>query len=253
MGSLKLSEISYDDSFAARAESPLVRLIEKLAAAPDYETEEQILYEITSKYASTAGPPLLSLAMRTTSNTTKLMAFRGLGEVKYRPAVPFLIESLNAKSPYVACNAAVALGEIGKGQTIAADDAQWNLAKKELIKLIGHGHDSGILEQASLALSRLKAHEAVPVLKRKMNHKSNQTRGWILQAIGSLGTEKDLPFVAEYLDGELCPGNGLDAVGAMETITGKDLGYPKRSGPCSPSLDRAKAWWKQNKHKYQSD
>lgn len=232
----------------------LSTLMTKFESAKDAESKEEILVAITQNYSATAAGQLLLLATRTTDSTTRWMAFRGIGELKYRPAMPFLIQSLKSEHHYVRANAARALGDIGEGQKTPPDDAEWNHAKKSLVELLAAERDDGVLEQTSLALQLLKATDAVPVLKTKarQNSLSPQTRGWIVGSVGKLGSEKDLPFLAGFLDDK---DSFVEMVAAqeIERITGQDFGFPKQSGPMSPThgIGKARTWWAQNREKYQ--
>jgi hypothetical protein len=92
------------------------------------------------------------------------------------------------------------------------------------------------------------AKEAVPVLKSKASHPSSQTRMWIFQAIGVLGSKDDVPFLAEHLHGENSIVS-MSAAQAIETIMGVDFGFPKRDGPFSPEdgVKNARLWWASHK------
>jgi HEAT repeat protein len=120
-----------------------------------------------------------------------------------------------------------------------------------LIRLLRREKDGGVIEQTSLALQWLQAKEAIPELKRAASHPSIQTRCWVLQAIGKLGTESDLAFLANHLyDSEsfVC----IDAAQALEMITGEDFGFPKGSGPMTPlpPVEAARKWWAKNQSKF---
>jgi len=69
----------------------------------------------------------------------------------------------------------------------------------ERLKLPPHKRRKQSFDQTTLALRMLGAKEAVPTLKSLTPHPSSQTRCWVLQAIGTLGTKEDVPFLAKYL------------------------------------------------------
>jgi len=217
----------------------LEALLSKFKAETDLTRKERLLNEILQH--SEAGPQLLALAERTSDVDTKWLAIRGIGSAKYEKAAPFLVRCLNHEHHWVRANAARALGEIRYQSVIPP-----------LILLLRREKDGGVIEQTSLALQWLQAKEAIPVLKRAASHPSSQTRCWVLQAIGKLGTESDLPFLARRLY-DPDPMNGCDcAAQAIEMITGEDFGFPKRSGPMNPlpPVEAARKWWKKNQSKF---
>lgn len=210
-------------------------LLTKFVAETEQARKEQLLNEIVRQ--PDAGPALLRLAQHPNDTLTKWMSIRGLGMVKYGKAVPFLIHSLSDEHPYVRANAARALAEIRDSS-----------ASLDLIRLLGHENDGGVIEQTTLALRMLGAKAAVPGLKRVAPHPSSQTRCWVLQAIGTLGSKDDVPFLAKYL---YDANDIVDrcAAQAVEEITGQDFGLPKQSGLTDPhqGIDRARRWWETSK------
>ena len=211
-------------------------LLSQFHSTQDLEAKERILNEITTNFPD-SGSALLQLAKTTTDIDTKWMAIRGIGTLKYKRATPFLLKSLLSEYPYVRANSARALG-----------DMKANSAKQPLIKLLRGEQDGGVIEQTSLALQMMGAKEAVPVLKSKASHPSSQTRMWIFQAIGVLGSKDDVPFLAEHLHGENSIVS-MSAAQAIETIMGVDFGFPKRDGPFSPEdgVKNARLWWASHK------
>jgi HEAT repeat protein len=161
------------------------------------------------------------------------MAIRGIGTLKYERATPFLVTSLLSKYPYVRANSARALGDM-KAQS----------AEQSLITLLRREQDGGVIEQTSLALRMIGAREAVPFLRSKASHPSIQTRMWVFQEVGYLGSKDDVPFLAEHLYEEN-PASSMSAAQAIEKIMGIDFGFPKREGPSSPEqgLKNARLWW----------
>jgi len=215
-------------------------LLTKFIAETDQAKKEQLLNELVRQ--PDAGPTLLGVAMHANDVLTRWMSIRGIGIVKYGRAVSFLINSLTYQHPYVRANAARALGEIRDRSASAS-----------LILLLGREKDGGVIEQTTLALRMLGAKEAVPSLKKVAPHPSSQTRCWVLQAIGTLGRKKDVPFLAKYLYDandivDMC------AAQAVEEITGQDFGFPKQSGPMSPQqgVERARRWWETSKTSFRN-
>ena len=105
-----------------------------------------------------------------------------------------------------------------------------------------------LLSRPRFALWMLDVREAIPTLKRIADHPSTQTRCWILQAIGNLGTKVHTPFLAKYLydpDYTVC----RYAAYAIEKLTGEDFGLPRGTGPIDPQqgVMRARRWWETNK------
>ncbi|SPE34664.1 hypothetical protein SBA2_980019 [Acidobacteriia bacterium SbA2] len=219
-----------------RGSAGLPSLVSLSSSTRDLEAKERLLSAITTKFPD-SGPALLQLAETTSDADTRWMAIRGVGMLKSRRATPFLVRSLLSEHHYVRANAARALGEIRAAT-----------AGRALIDLLMREQDGGVIEQASLALSMIGAREAVPVLKSKATHPSVQTRTWIFQAIGKLGSKDDVPFLAVHLYNENSSAS-MAAAKAMERMVGIDFGFPKREGPSSPeeSLRNARLWWEAHK------
>ena len=98
------------------------------------------------------------------------------------------------------------------------------------------------------ALTILQAHEAVPVLKLCANHESLQTRVWVLQAIGNLGSRADVPFLAKHLNASDMLERASAAQG-IENLANVDFEFPKVGGIYNPeaAIKRAKDWWEKSK------
>jgi hypothetical protein len=80
--------------FAQKAGSEsLPLLISQFHSTRDLEAKERLLNVITTDFPG-AGPTLLQLAQTTTDVDTRWMAIRGIGTLKYKRAMPFLVESL---------------------------------------------------------------------------------------------------------------------------------------------------------------
>jgi HEAT repeat protein len=121
-------------------------------------------------------------------------------------------------------------------------------AVPDLIWTLKTEQDSGVIEQTALALQMLDASEAVPVLKTRATNPSPDVRLWILGAIETLDSKKDVPFYANFLfdENEFV---AVRAAHAVERFTGQDFGFPK-CGPgfCSfgEGVKNAQRWWKDN-------
>lgn len=186
---------------------------------------------------------LMEIVRETKDPDAKWRALRALGYLRYKGAVPLLLECLKDEHHYVRANAAQALG-----------DMRVKTASASLIDLLKSEKDGGVIEQTSLALSHLQAREAVPVLKLVANHESMQTRGWVLQAIGNLGSRSDVPFLAERLSASTVYDQESAARG-IEKLANVDFKFPKESGIYNPdaALKRAKDWWEKIKPAFRSD
>lgn len=214
------------------------RLYSRFVAEANRVKKEQLLNEIVSQ--PNAGPRLLGIASRTDNMVTKWMCIRGLGQLKYQDAAPFLIKNLDHPHAYVRANAARALGEMRASS-----------ATSDLIRLLSREKHGGVIEQTVLALQWLDARDAVPAMKGVALHTSSQTCCWVLQAIGVLGARQDTPFIAQYLYSRDLSA-GMCAARAIEVIAGVDFGFPPRHGPMSPHqpVERARQWWGINRARF---
>jgi HEAT repeat protein len=212
----------------------LPELLSQFKAEPDRAQKELILLKITMHYPN-AGPDLLALANPPSPGDTNWLAIRGIGELKYAPAVPFLEQSLSSPAEYIRSNAARALGEIGDPTAIGP-----------LIAVLANECKSGVIEQTALALQMLRATQAVPALEAKISNPSAQTRSWILGAVEALGGRAQLPFIAALLQ-DPSPEVRFFAAASFERLSGEDFGIPKCSnGPCSfdeQAVKKAQLWW----------
>ena len=103
-----------------------------------------------------AASTLMELAHETKDPDAKWRAVRALGYLRYKRAVPLLIECLKDEHHYVRANAARALG-----------DMRVKSASAPLTDLLKSEKNGGVIEQTSHALAVLQAREAVPVLKHQ--------------------------------------------------------------------------------------
>ena len=189
-----------------------------------------------------AAMTLMEIVRETKDPDAKWRAIWALRDLRYKNAASLLLECLKDDHPYVRGNAARALGDI-RIQTASAP----------LIDLLKQERDGGVIEQTSLALTLLQAHEAVPVLKPCANHESLQTRVWVLQAIGNLGSRADVPFLAKHLNASDMLERASAAQG-IENLANVDFEFPKVGGIYNPepAIKRAKDWWEKSKSAFQS-
>jgi hypothetical protein len=180
-----------------------------------------------------AGQTAIDIVKTSKDPEAKWRAVRILGSLHYKPAVPLLLESLSDSDANVRANAARALGDM----RVAA-------ATRPLTELLKKEQDGGVIQQTSLALANLGCSDALPVLKDAAGHKDEQTRMWVLQAIGRVGGKPDVRFLAGYLTDRSQSVQEM-AGQAIEQIAGVDFGFPKESGPKDPrpAIQKAKSWW----------
>ena len=215
---------------------------QRFVAERDRVRKEELLEAIVRFPDS--GARLLDIAHSTSDLDTKWLAIRGLGRVKYQPAGRFLIESLKHPHPSVRACAARAIGDSGLHEAIPA-----------LIATLRAEQSGGSVEQTCLALANLGAREAIPTLKHaaaaNAARHSTQTRGWVVQAIGRLGSRDDVTFLASFLD-DNDSFVAVIAANAIEHITGECFGLPRGEGLQNPSagIKRARDWWAQNKEHF---
>ena len=210
----------------------------------DRGKRELVLENIVEHYPE-AGPSFLTIAQSADDPKDpdlKWMAIRGLGRLKYKQAVPFLEACLQSDAPYVRANGAMALGQIGDTSATPA-----------LVRMLRKEEDSGVIEQTSLALLELKAYNALPVLKEKVDNPSVQTQTWVLGAIAGLASRPDIPYLATFLSNRDKIVEVTAAFG-IERLTGQDFKYPCASnGPCDPSpfIANAQDWWEMHKSEFE--
>jgi HEAT repeats len=218
----------------SRSSSGLETMLASFASEHDTGKKEAILYQITSRFGEAAGPGLLDVAIRTEEPDARWLAIRGIGYVKFKGAVPKLIEWLRSPEPYVRANAANALGEIH------AD------AAKPLVELLANEMDGGVVEQTAAALEMLRATAAIPALEQKANHPSPQTRMWVIGAVEVLGSRRELPFFGQCLYDQNIQ-VAAQAAGAIERLAAQDFGFSRNPlsglGDLEAPVLRARLWW----------
>jgi len=226
LGCLFSNRVIADDSGA--------NLLAEVQSAQDRAQKEAILSEFAGHFPN-GGSELLYIARTTHDDDTEWLAIRQIGTLKYRAAEPFLTQALHSQSHYVRANAARALGDLGDVAAVP-----------ELMEILGPEQDSGVIEQTSLALRMLHAHEAVPLLKSKASNPSPQTRMWVLQAVDELGSKADVPFFASFLFDKNEAVAELAAI-ALQGRVGQDFGVHRcGNGPCNyqvGGVKEAQAWW----------
>ena len=80
----------------------LPALLSQFKTETDRTAKERTLMEITSRFPE-AGPDLLALAEAPQDGDTNWMAIRGIGYLKFAPAVSFLEVSVNSRSSLCSC------------------------------------------------------------------------------------------------------------------------------------------------------
>jgi len=222
----------------APSEADIKRLVTEFQSKPSYAAKDRFMPKLTTHAAF--GPHLMALARDSKDDEIRWLSIRGLGYLKFKPATALLVECLKDEHAYVRANAARALGEM-----------KATSAAEALIDALEREKHTGAIEQTSLALTMIGAKQAVPALRKFADHPNMPTRCWVIQAIGKLGSPKDVRFVAGYLDDRDQTVQEM-AGRALERLTGQDFGFPKESGPRSPRpfIQRAKQWWNANKDKF---
>jgi hypothetical protein len=92
----------------------------------------------------------------------------------------------------------------------------------------------------------LNVQAAAPILRQKIPLFSGQTRAWLIQALGTLGSTPDVPLIAGYLE-EM--GSDMAATEAIQELAGVSFGPRTRGLSGYPPLETlaARAWWKSHK------
>ena len=203
----------------------------------DLTVKERLLRTLTSDDKG-VGPALLQLAESTTNTDTRWMAMRGMSTVHYAASAPFLETSLKDSDSLVRANAARALG-----------DLRIRDASDPLLAMFAAEQDPGAIQQASLALRMLNIKAAAPHLREKIPAFTGQTRAWLIQALGTLGSVADVPLIAGYLDEMM---SAMAAAEAIQELAGVSFG-PRTlglSGYPTPEIVAARAWWKSHKNEW---
>ena len=203
----------------------------------DLSRKEQLLLAVTRQDAG-AGPGLLRLAQSTTNTDSRWMAMRGMATLQYTACAPFLEASLTDSDELVRANAARALGDLRIGN-----------ASAPLLAMFAPEQEPPAIQQASLALRMLYIKAAAPVIREKIPVFTGQTRAWLIQALGTLGSAADVPLIAGYLDEMM---SDMAATEAIQELAGASFG-PRTlglSGYPPPETLAARAWWKSHKDEW---
>jgi hypothetical protein len=110
-------------------------------------------------------------------------------------------------------------------------------------------HEPQAIQQASLALRMLDIKPAAPYIREKLPVFTGQTRAWLIQALGTLGSAADVTLIAGYLD-EMS--SAMAATEAIQQLAGVSFG-PRTlglSGYPLPETLAARAWWKSHKNEW---
>jgi len=199
---------------AQRSEST-ASLLRRFDNEHDLAAKEHLLLTVTNKDAG-AGPSLLRLAESTTNADTRWMAMRGMATLRYTDCAPFLVASLKDSDALVRANAARALG-----------DLRIKDASSPLLAMFAAEQEPPAIQQASLALRMLNIKAAAPHIREKIPAFTGQTRVWLIEALGALGSASgDVPLIAGYLD------EMVSDMAATEAIqVGRRELWPPNSGP----------------------
>jgi hypothetical protein len=216
------------------AREPFGVLLSRLDSEHDYINKDKLLRQVTEQYPD-AGAALLRLAQSSASADTRWMAMRGMATLHYMAGALFMEASLKDPDALVRANAARALS-----------DLRIESAAPQILAMFIAEADPSALQQGSRALHILDVKAAVPFLREKIPMYTGQTRGWLLQALGALGTRDDVPFVGGYLDADFDAGPATDA---LQQLTGVNFGYPRSGLNSFPTHEAlaARTWWHAHK------
>src|SRR5581483_1898886 len=143
--------------------------------------------------------------------------------------------SLGSSERYVRANAARALGEM-----------RYMPAAEALIDLLRTEKDGGVTEQTALALSIIEFRKAIPVLMYRMSSASTETKCWLLDSIGRLGSDAEISYIAQFLygtDNDQRGGTVISecAARSLDVLTHGEIGLPPPGGIYDPSSRIRKA------------
>ena len=218
---------------------PLQEALRTFDEQHDLAKKELQLLDLTHQHPD-AGPALLALAKTTPHTDTRWMSMRGMRDLHYTGCEPFLTRSLTDDDALVRSNAARVIG-----------DLHLKHASKELLKMFAAESEPRPIEQASLALRELNVRAAAVEIRAKIPNYTGQTRAWLLQALGALGTKRDVPLIAAYLDSS-DRGSALMAPEALEQLAGLDFGPTPNGGEGFPSkrMQAARLWRQSHKESW---
>ena len=221
----------------AQSSEPIASLLLRFDNEYDLSAKERLLLTMTGQ-DSGAGGALLRLAQSTTNTDTRWMAMRGMATLHYTACGLFLEASLKDSDVLVRANAARALG-----------DLRIRDASALLLVMFAAEQEQPAVQQASLALRMLDLKAAAPSIREKIPVFTGQTRYWLIQALGTVGSSADVPFIAGYLDEMM---SALAATEALQELAGVSFGprHTGLSGYPPPELIAARVWWKSHKDEW---
>ena len=226
----------------AQPSESMAGLLLRLDNEHDYAQKSRLLNGLTSEYPD-AGGGLLRLARSTKNTDTRWMAMRGMAMLHYTAGAPFLKVSLKNSDWVVRANAARALG-----------DLRITNAANALLAMFAVEQEPAVVEQASLALHMLNVKAAAPYIRERIPRFTGQTRSWLLQALGALGSDSDVPLIAGYLDSS-DPASAMTAMAAayaLEELVSVQFG-PHVTGASAlpgPETLLARSWWGSHKDQW---
>ena len=219
----------------AQTSEPIGGLLLRFDNEHDLAAKERLLLTLTGQ-DPLAGPVLLRLAESTANSDTRWMAMRGMATLRYTACAQFLESSLKDSDVFVRANAARALGDLRIGTAAAA-----------LMVMFAAEKEPAAVEQASLALRMLDIKSAAPFIRQKLPVFTGQTRSWLVQALGELGSVDDVPAIAGYLDDMATE---WAATFALAQLSGVNFGPHRMNGLSAypePATLAARAWWQSHK------
>ena len=221
-------------SVLAQPSEPIASLLLRFDSERDLAAKERLLLTVTSQ-DSGAGPALLRLAQSTTTAETRWMAIRGMATLHYTACAPFLEAALRDSDALVRANAARALGDLGIRN-----------ASRALVAMFGAEQEPPAIQQASLALRMLDVKAAAPYIRQKIPAFTGQTRAWLIQALGTLGSAADVPLIAGYLDERMSDTAATEAIQELADVSfgPRTLGL---GGDPPPETLAARTWWKSHR------
>jgi hypothetical protein len=225
-------------SVTAQKPKPIARLLRQFDTEHGLAEKEVLLGTVVRENPG-GGPALLQLAESTRNTDTRWMAMRGMVRLHCAACAPFLAASLKDPDVFVRANAARALG-----------DLKVTSASGLLLEMFTVEQGPPAIEQASLALHLLDIKAGAPAIREKIPRFPGQTRAWLVQALGALGDDGDVPLIAGYLEDEATE---EIAVEAIERLTGVYFGFTPHNGLSfypPPELLLARAWWKTHKDEW---
>lgn len=254
----------------ASSEAKLKSIVERLekGITDNVDDEDSIAQEFPD-----SGSQFLSIAKNTKSANVRRRCFTMIGALKYRDAVPFLVENLKSSDGKVRASAARSIADIAKYdmfsecidavfnarrprfQVLPEHDSIFIPAKRAVLKAFEHEGDISVANQMMLVIETLKIREAIPLLKRSARESS---KSWAIVIISSIGSREDVPFLMEFVEKEasadiidIRPEQALEAV---QALTGANFGdYPREgfgAGPYDENYKKAARWWAENKKLY---